>query len=350
MTKYTTHEKHNIKRMADKGTQMKFGVNKSAAISPDLKTRVGDWIFKSTFPEVAPIKLNQRRIFILPTRAGLMLGITLLLMLIGSINYNLSLGYVLTFLAAATAVVSILHTFRNLVRLELDNGKTQEIYAGEEAKFAIVIHNPLLFSRYSIGLRYQKNDATYADLTPKQNTIVYLPVVAHKRGWLILERLNIFTQYPMGIFNAWSNVGLDLRCLVYPKPDYTHPLPDLGLSPFKEGSQQVGGTDDFAGLRSYQPGDSPKHIAWKTVAREQEVMTKQFSGAGHRELWLEWDQLPAMDIEARLSRLCGWVLQADKNQLRYGLRLPNLVIAPDIGDPHKKMCLEALALFGQVAQ
>ena len=49
---------------------------------------------------------TQRNIYILPTRPGWMLAITLLVMLVGSINYQLNLGYMLTFLIAGAAVVA----------------------------------------------------------------------------------------------------------------------------------------------------------------------------------------------------------------------------------------------------
>ena len=37
-------------------------------------------------------------------------------------------------------------------------------------------------------------------------------------------------------------------------------------------------------------------------------------------------------------------IQANRYVLRYGLRLPRLEIAPDVGQAHQRRCLEALAL------
>lgn len=311
----------------------------------DLKTRVGDWIFKLKLPETAPIKLHRRRVFILPTKTGTTLVITLLFMLIGSINYNLSLGYVLTFLLASLAIISILHTFRNIANLEIDIGRTESVFVGDEAQIAIVITNPSTLARYSIGLRYQKNDPVYTDAPIKQSVVVKFPVMVNKRGWLRLERINIFTQYPMGLFNAWSNAGLNLRCLAYPKPDHTQALPELGSHHAKEGTQKGIGTNDFSGLREHQPSDSPKHIAWKALAREHGMLTKQFTGQADHELWLDWYRLASSDIETKLSILCGWILKAENNGQQYGLRLPNLVLEPNQGEAHKQNCLKALALY-----
>jgi uncharacterized protein (DUF58 family) len=106
------------------------------------------------------------------------------------------------------------------------------------------------------------------------------------------------------------------------------------------------GDEDFAGLKAYQPGDSPRRIAWKASLRGETFLTKQFAGQATEELWLDWDHLPAhLDLEARLSRLTGWVLQADRGGVRYGLRLPARRIAPSSGDKHRLRCLETLARF-----
>ena len=106
------------------------------------------------------------------------------------------------------------------------------------------------------------------------------------------------------------------------------------------------GQDDFSGLRPYQRGDSLRHVAWKAAARAEPLMTKQFTGLAAGELWLEWDAMPAdFGLEARLSRLTRWVLEASHGGHAYGLRLPSMVIAVGSGPAHQSRCLTALALF-----
>jgi uncharacterized protein (DUF58 family) len=161
-----------------------------------------------------------------------------------------------------------------------------------------------------------------------------------------LGRLRVSTTFPLGLFVAWSNVELDLQCMVYPRPEPGNvplPAPRAGDT---EGLQTGHGQDDFAGLRKYQAGDSLRHVAWKAVARGQPVMTKQFSGLAAGELWLEWDVLPMdLGVEARLARMTRWVIEAARAGHAYGVRLPALAIAPDTGPTHQEQCLTALALF-----
>jgi uncharacterized protein (DUF58 family) len=110
------------------------------------------------------------------------------------------------------------------------------------------------------------------------------------------------------------------------------------------GDQGVG-ADDFAGLRQYHSGDSLRHVHWKAAARQQGLLTKQFGGDRSEELWLDWSNLPEINIEQRLSILTRWVLLAEREGKSYGLRLPNQVIEPSRGGPHRHQCLKALAEY-----
>ena len=297
-------------------------------------------------PEAGTIYLRQNRVYILPTRAGIAFGAALLVMLIGSINYNLSLGYVLTFLLAGTGLVAILHTFRNLVHLRITPGRVEPVFAGELAWFELYVENRSAYERCGIVLWHQGRSSR-CDIASGRGTTVSIPAAAQRRGWLSPERITMETRFPLGLLRAWSYIQPDMRCIVYPKPDEAMlPLPEASAG---TGEKRVagGGNDDFSGLRSYQAGDSPRHIHWKAAARGQGLQTKLFSGRAAAELWLDWDQMPAhIDTEMRLSRLTRWVLAADQDGLRYGLRLPGIELEPDAGETHRLACLRELALYG----
>ncbi|MBE0622210.1 MAG: DUF58 domain-containing protein [Burkholderiales bacterium] len=296
-------------------------------------------------PEPGTIFLRQNRVYILPTRAGLAFGMAVGVMLVGSINYNLSLGYVLTFLLASMGLVAILHTFRNLVHLYITPGRAEPVFAGEVAWFELFVENRSRYDRCAIALWHQ-DKATRCDVASARDAMVSIPVAAARRGWLSAGRITMETRFPLGLLRAWSYIQPDMRCLVYPRPDDgLLPLPEPSAG---TGEKRVagGGSDDFAGLRAYQVSDSPRHIHWKAAAREQQLQTKVFSGRAAAELWLALDQLPAdLDLESKLSRMTRWVLAADLDGLRYGLRLPGLELAPDAGEPHRLACLRELALY-----
>jgi uncharacterized protein (DUF58 family) len=158
-------------------------------------------------------------------------------------------------------------------------------------------------------------------------------------------RLEIFTRYPVGLFHAWSYVDFGMTVLVYPRPDTAGGTPPAQSRSASEEGIPVSGDEEFNMLRAYRAGDTPKQIAWKALAREQGLLTKEFSAMASSELWLDWDEAHAPDIESRLSILCHWVLQAERFGQSYGLRLPGTVVRPARGEAHRARCLEALALF-----
>jgi len=296
-------------------------------------------------PEAGAIFLAQRRVYILPTRHGVIFGLALLVMLIGSINYGLSLGYVLTFLLAGMGLVSLLHTYRNLAHLYISAGRVDPVFVGDSALFPVHLENRHEFERIAIYL-VTPDATTQSDIGRRATAVATLAIPARQRGRLPLPRVTVETRYPVGLFRAWSYVQPDVEALVYPRPDHA-PLPPGQLIPDTGAALSAGiGTDDFAGLRPYQPTDSPRHIAWKSVAHGNEVLTKVFAGRGAEELWLDFsDLLDGLGLEQRLSRLAGWVLQAEREGYAYGLLLPGKAIKPAHGPAHRDECLKALALY-----
>ena len=230
-----------------------------------LKTRFFTWLFRPKI-ESGTVTLTQRRIFILPTRQGLGLAFVLALMLLGDINYNLSLGYVLTFLLAMMAVMSMLHAFRNLAHLEIRAGHADAVFSGGTAKFLLHFHNRSKLARYQLCLRNDAGSTISFDAPAQQDNEVVFPVPATQRGWLPLGNLTLHTEFPLGLFYAWSYLHFDTRCLTYPKPLAEAPLPP-GDAPDGAGKRSVAGDDDFSGLRKYVTGDALPRIAWKAFAR-----------------------------------------------------------------------------------
>jgi len=313
-----------------------------------LKNHFYTWLFQWRGPETGEIVLVQRRVFILPTRHGLVFAIVLLVMLAGSINYTLGLGFVLTFLLGALGVNAMIHTFRNLANLRITGGRTRPVFAGDTASFTIHLENGGDTDRYAVGLTHDRKQASFVDVMARSTVPATAAVHAHRRGILRPGRLTVFTRFPLGLYYAWAYVDLDLRCVVYPRPAPSGTaLPPTASSP-GAGSERGQGQEDFSGMRQYHRGDSPRHIAWKVAARDQGLLTKQFTGRAETELWLDWARLPPhMGVEERLSLLARWVLDAHAAGLAYGLRVPGASVELAAGEAQRERCLETLALFEQ---
>lgn len=307
-----------------------------------LKQRLRNWLFRPKV-EHGTVVLNQRRIFILPTRQGLALGFVLVVMLLGCINYNLSLGYVLTFLLAMTAVMSMLHAFRNLAHLEIRAGRSDAVFCGETARY--MLHFKSKWPRYQLTLRDADDASVSFDLPAGQDSAIAFPLPSFRRGWLEAGRLTLYTEFPLGLFHAWSYLHFDTRCLIYARPLSRAPLP-TGNTPDGAGKYSIAGDDDFSGLRNYLPGDALPRIAWKAFAAGRGLQVKQFATQIGEELWLDIADAPEQALEARLSRMTRWVLDAEIQGLRYGLRLPDGELPTGNGMAHREACLRRIALYG----
>lgn len=292
-------------------------------------------------------RLGQRRIFIVPTRAGFLYAVALFVMLIGAINYNLALGHALVFLLAGLGMTGMLHTFRNLHGLVVTPGRSEPVFAGDSAHFTLRLDNQRRYTRLGLELAARNENAVATAVDRLASTNVAIPVATHYRGWLELPRVRLSTVYPLGLFVAWSYLQPTLRCLVYPRAHFT-PLPTPSPTTRRGGYSDAGGDDDFAGFRPRQPADSPRHVAWKASARnagEADLLVKQFAGGAASELRLDWASTASgLSNEERLSQLTGWVVTAAAEGRCYGLRLPGAEIPPASGEAQRRRCLEALAL------
>src|SRR5882762_4654798 len=234
----------------------------------DRNPRIANWLYGFTPPERGTVVLVHRRVYIVPARLGWMFGATLLVLLIGSINYALALGFGLTFLLAGMGIAGMVQTARNLARLAVSAGRAEPVFAGDTAQFRLYLDGRVAFDRPAILVRHVGGGAQLVlDIAARGVGEVVLAVPAPSRGWLALGRVMLETRFPLGLFRAWSYVEPEARCLVYPRPERS-PLPPPSAEAAAGALRtQTTGNDDFAGLRGYQPSDSPRHVAWKAVAR-----------------------------------------------------------------------------------
>lgn len=280
-----------------------------------------------------------------PTRFGWLFVAVVAAMLLGSINYNNNLGFLVTFLLGSMALISLIHSYRNLSGFHVRSMAVSPIFAGQPVLVQLEIDcgktaRRGLFCRFGNGGVVRVN--TESGMIVQAN----IPVLAEKRGRYSTGALKIHTVYPLGLFFCKGSCDLDLTYMVYPSPGaFQHlTVEDLLQAHSSEGDTD-GQVDDFKGLRHFQTGDAIGHIFWKAFAKGQGLMVKEFAGGSMPSLFLTWDRIKGGDTEDRLSRLCAMVVKAEKLDLVYGLKLPGNVVPPDTGRFQRHECLRALALF-----
>lgn len=298
-------------------------------------------------PRRDTVELTQRNVYILPTRAGLMLAVTLLVLLIASINFQLGLGYLLTFALAGSVLASMHACHATLRGLALHLAPPPPHFCDEPARLDIVLTNRRRAPRHGLCLRAQgQADGVWCDVPAQGNATVQLTLRFARRGWHALPTLALDTRFPLGAFRAWTVWQPAARVLSYPAPARNAPP----LPPTQADASGVAASlrrfagDEWDGARAYRRGDPLKQVLWKKAARSGELVSRDTQQAHPARLWLDLSACGGGTLEQRLSRLCAWVLEAERLGLDYGLRLPALEIAPAQGDVHQRRCLEALAL------
>lgn len=316
-----------------------------------MQQRATRWARKRQGEDGAAVTLHRRRIYILPTRQGMLFGLVVFLMLLGSMNYSNSMGFLMTFFLGALGVVAMHNTHRNLEGLILRRGRADAVFAGSEAHFEIIVENPSRQARDGITITLDGKPMSRADLAAGDFRSLDYRMQAEKRGWLQAERFGVHTTWPFGLFKAWVWIYMPHPLLVYPQPTNHPPEPPLRAAEQGESRASDGGQGDFSGLRDYRKGDAPRHVAWKASARlDKELLVKEFKDGNAVSREFDFESLPTLGVEERLSVLTRWILDAESAGERYALHLPRERIPLGQGGVHRDRCLKALALFDGGAQ
>ena len=307
------------------------------------------WLRRPHGPEDGWVTLDRRHIYIIPAAHGVRLAVLVAVMLLASLNYDLSMGFLLTFLLVGVGLAAMWQTYRNLIDLRVTARGGDAVFAGEPARFELTFDNPFPVDRIGLELDTAGSRQHEVDLGPQSRQAVPLRLPTKQRGWIMLPRLRIISRYPLGLFRAWSYADLPARVLAYPAPETNAPplpegdVPDIG-------DEQYGRQEEaMDALRDYRPGDPLRRIAWRHSARTDTLLTRTGESGAIQRVVLDWQQLTTLpEREDRLSRLTAWVLLADAAGCDYALRLPGRELPLGRGAVHRTACLEALALWEAV--
>ncbi|MEZ5564578.1 MAG: DUF58 domain-containing protein [Gammaproteobacteria bacterium] len=306
---------------------------------------MSQWLRRRQGTDGDLIELHQRRVYILPTRSGLVFSVVFFAMLLGSLNYSNNMGFALAFILTAVGVVSIHHCQRNLAGMRVAVGRCLPVFAGELLECVIHISNPGRTPRWQIAAGPATERTVAVDLPAGGSATLNLRLQTEGRGHWLCPPIRLSTRHPLGLFESWVVVHPSRELLVYPQPADTAgmPPPLTGSDP-EDAGENVRGTDEFVGLRPPVPGEPLSRIAWKAWARSGVLLAKDYrSGAGAS--WLDWAALPARDPEQRLSMLTRLVIDTEMCGQPFGLRLPGVELPVGTGAAHYHQCLTALATW-----
>jgi uncharacterized protein (DUF58 family) len=304
--------------------------------------------------------MKRENLRLRPTALWLLFGPILGCMWLAAVNYSNNLVYTVLYLVGSLSFISIFHTWRNLAALEVEHIRVCPTFAGDEARVEIHLRNlsghpiyGLFFARHGeeIGLgrrlaplSTRGNRGVRIDAGDARAVEVIFPT--SRRGMYRFEALWVRTSYPFGLFWASCRVPVQADYFVYPKPEGRVAWPELRPSG-EDGrlfSSHQG--DDFAGVKPYGPGESLRHVDWKAYARGRPLSVKQFTGGEGRDLWLDAAEMSQLPLEERLSQLALWIVNAEKEDMAYALKLGRTTLPLGKGPVQSRRALEALAVAG----
>jgi uncharacterized protein (DUF58 family) len=315
-----------------------------------MQRRMAQWIRRRQGEDVLPVTLQRRRLYILPTRTGMAFAVLLLLMLIAGLNYANSLALLTTFLLAGLALVAMHACHRNLLGLTVTDISAQDSFAGTEAQVQLRLANPAAPVRIGIEVAAGKGPAVTCSVPANGMVTVPLMIPTPARGAMPIGRLRIRTTWPFGLFRSWTWLHLADEVTVYPRPHGSRSMPVAAGARGGTAPHDAGELDEWATLRAFRDGDSPRQVAWKAYARGAPLLVKEYTASGGAERLFDFAVLTGLDTEQRLSQLAKWIVSSAADAERFGLKLPRRLIDLDQGPGHRQRCLRALAHYGLEAR
>lgn len=334
--------------------------NLSLFKSPLAKLHFNSWLRIATANH-APAILSRRHIYILPTRFGMVFVILLFAMLLGSMNYSLSLGFALTFLLAGVGHAAMLHTWRNIAHLQIKLHHLPPTFAGEPLSIELTINETKGRDRTGVLLHFECEPpagfSQMIDIPAFSETNIVLSHSTSTRGHLKPARIKIYSEFPLTLFHAWAYVQLEATAMIYPTASQLERFAELSQDTAVDHAScditsRQAGIEDFAGHKLYQIGDNLKKVNWKASSKLNDneigipnLLIKEYEGISAQSLVLDWEQTSGLAYEARISLMTSWVVAAAEASREYAMRIPQLDITKNTGSAHTHACLKALALM-----
>jgi len=319
--------------------------------------------------------MKQEKLRLRPTGLWFIFGPVLGCMWLAAINYSNNLVYAILYLVGSLSFISIFHTWRNLTALRIEHVRIQPTFAGEDVRVEIFLRNVAKRTVYglffaSIGdeldpprrwnwgrplvevLRSRRTrplrgpDDKGIRLAPEDSQATEVTFPSGRRGVYRFESLLVRTSFPFGLFWASFRLPVEAEYFIYPQPKGRAEWPGLHPSGDAGSPQSQKPGDDFSGVRAYMPGESLRHVDWKAFARGRPLSVKQFTGGSGHELWLDAAAMGHLPLEVRLSQLALWVVNAEKEEIPYALKLGRTSLPLGLGPAQMRRALETLAMAG----
>lgn len=279
-----------------------------------LKQQVSQWIAKRF--QVDSVKtLLQKDVLVFIYKQGFLYLVLILITFIAGINYgnNLILGF--CFLLSAILCISFYLTFKQLHDLKIEIVMPEVGQVNQPSIIRLMLKQQDKTVRY---LRIQSSQQEQMIYVNQVQQTIELPVLPQQRGLYEFGVIKVYSTYPLGLVRAWTYLYPKQKIWIAPKAH------DWQKEHKNQSTSAHDSLDEFKELRAFRQGDSYQNVAWKQVARGQGFFIKMFEAqANHQHLEIDYQQIPALGHEEKLSFMMGLVEQCEQLGDDYALILPH---------------------------
>lgn len=260
------------------------------------------------------IPYRHKQIFMIPNCYGFLAIAMFIIFSIVAATYSNNLLFLLAFIHVSFLLVSILQTARNLRGVEILSAQVASGFPGETISVHILLVQKTRAPKLGLTVRCQSSSFQIQELNENDPQLLELQIqLPQKRGFHFLERIQLSTESPYGLFYSWLYFKIKSPYYVYPEP-VGHRLP-FETFPL--------GTGEFSGLKNYVVGDPLSRVSWKHSSRSEQLLVKEHTESSQPQFVLAWENCPQPEPEDRLKQLARWIVDCEKNRYPYQLQVPD---------------------------
>lgn len=226
--------------------------------------------------------------------------ILLVVCLVAGLSTGSELLYNLTYLLAATLVVSFVWAWANVHWLELERfTRASRSQVGRVTEERFMLRNTGFLPKLWVEVRdasdlpHHQVSQVIASLGPHRQRRWTARTTCRRRGRFTLGPITLFSGDPFGLFVTRRALPeLMAPVIVYPAtvdlPAFAPPIGQLpGGGAMRRRTHYV--TTNVAGVRDYAPGDGFNRIHWPSTARTGRLIVKEFELDPTADIWLFLD-------------------------------------------------------------
>ncbi|MFN9067298.1 MAG: DUF58 domain-containing protein [Bdellovibrionales bacterium] len=286
-------------------------------------------------------QFKAQKTYIVPTRLGLAYGGLCLVLLLMAMAYGNNLVFIVCFTLTVMGMTLARAVNTNIERLEIFELTAHEVFAENQQALQISVENKSSVELKELRAYFKGQEKNLINFTlgPKEILTVDVPYDFIKRGYNSLPRLIIESSYPSDLFRAWKVFKKSDKVLVYPAR--------IGQKDFPQNSTQLENSlGIIREIRDYKPGDSPKRIHWRSLAKNKQLRTLVYEGEEGKKCLFDWSEVTHLPTEQALSQMALWVSVAEKQNYNWTLELPKKTISSELDPRQYLVAMQALALWG----